>query len=230
MELHPLRRRDAAEWSRLRVANEAWLSPWEPSHALPWRDRHTPGRPTGRCAARWPRRARLGTSLPFAVRVDGRLAGQVTIDNVVRGALRSGYLGYWIDREVAGRGMASLAVALVCDHAFGAVGLHRVQADIRPENGPSQRLVERLGLPAGGPAAALPRHRRRLARPPRLRAARRGPARRRARPVAAAHTTLTGPAAPPAPRPRDTPPLVTPATEHISDTPRASLVRNPRPA
>ena len=42
--------------------------------------------------------------------------------------------------------MASLAVALVCDHAFGAVGLHRVQADIRPENLPSQRLVERLGF------------------------------------------------------------------------------------
>ena len=83
------------------------------------------------------RRARLGTSLPFAVRVEGRLAGQVTVDNIVRGALRSGYLGYWIDREVAGRGMASLAVALVCDHAFGAVGLHRVQADIRPENGPA---------------------------------------------------------------------------------------------
>jgi ribosomal-protein-alanine N-acetyltransferase len=92
------------------------------------------------------RRARLGTSLPFAIRVDGRLAGQVTIDNVVRGALRSGYLGYWIDRSVAHRGMGSLAVALVCDHAFGPVGLHRLQADIRPENLPSQRLVERLGF------------------------------------------------------------------------------------
>src|SRR4051794_35309152 len=102
------------------------------------------------------RRARLGTSLPFAVRVDGRLAGQVTVDNVVRGALRSGYLGYWIDRAVAGRGMASLAVALVCDHAFGAVGLHRVQADIRPENGPSQRLVERLGFQREGPLRGYP--------------------------------------------------------------------------
>jgi ribosomal-protein-alanine N-acetyltransferase len=96
------------------------------------------------------RRARLGTSLPFAIRVDGQLAGQVTIDNVVRGALRSGYLGYWIDRSVAGRGMASLAVALVCDHAFGPVGLHRLQADIRPENLPSQRLVERLGFQQEG--------------------------------------------------------------------------------
>jgi ribosomal-protein-alanine N-acetyltransferase len=145
VELHPLRRRDADEWSRLRLANESWLSPWEPSSSVPWPARHTPAtyRAMRRAVAR---RARLGQSVPFAVRVEGRLAGQVTIDNIVRGALRSGYLGYWIDRGVAGRGMASLAVALVCDHAFGAVGLHRVQADIRPENLPSQRLVERLGF------------------------------------------------------------------------------------
>ena len=116
---------------------------------MPWRDRHTPAayRAMRRAAGR---RARVGMSLPFALFVDGRLAGQVTVDNVVRGALRSGYLGYWIDRSVAGRGMASLAVALVCDHAFGAVGLHRVEADIRPENRPSQRLVERLGFQREG--------------------------------------------------------------------------------
>lgn len=149
MQLHPLRRRDAAEWSRLRRANESWLSPWEPSHGLPWAARHTPAayRTMRRTVTR---RARLGTSLPFAVRVDGRLAGQVTLDNIVRGAVRSGYLGYWIDREVAGRGMASLAVALVCDHAFGPVGLHRVEADIRPENLPSRRLVQRLGFQQEG--------------------------------------------------------------------------------
>jgi [ribosomal protein S5]-alanine N-acetyltransferase len=149
VELTALRRRDAAEWSRLRMANEDWLRPWEPSSPIPWHLRHSPAsyRVMRRAVAR---RARLGTSVPFAVRVEGRLAGQVTVDNVVRGALRSGYLGYWIDRAVAGRGMASLAVALVCDHAFGAVGLHRVQADIRPENGPSQRLVERLGFQREG--------------------------------------------------------------------------------
>jgi ribosomal-protein-alanine N-acetyltransferase len=96
------------------------------------------------------RRARTGITVPLAIRVEGRLAGQVTVDNVVRGAMRSGWLGYWIDRGVAGRGMGSLAVALVCDHAFGAMGLHRLQADIRPENEPSQRLVERLGFTREG--------------------------------------------------------------------------------
>ena len=145
VELHPLRRSDAGEWTRLRLANEEWLAPWEPSAPLPWRDRHTPAayRAMRRASSR---RARTGLSVPFAVRVDGQLAGQVTVDNIVRGALRSGHLGYWIDRSVAGRGLATLAVALVCDHAFGPVGLHRLQADIRPENLRSQRLVERLGF------------------------------------------------------------------------------------
>ncbi|TYP86203.1 GNAT family N-acetyltransferase [Blastococcus xanthinilyticus] len=149
VELHPLRRRDAVAWSELRLAGESWLRPWEPTSAVAWRARHTPAayRAMRRMMAA---RARQGTSLPFAVRVDGRLAGQVTVDNVVRGALRSGYLGYWIDPAVAGRGHASLAVALVCDHAFGPAGLHRLQADIRPENGPSQRLVERLGFQREG--------------------------------------------------------------------------------
>ncbi|MCZ2817728.1 GNAT family N-acetyltransferase [Modestobacter sp. VKM Ac-2984] len=145
VELHPLRREDAREWSRLRTENESWLLPWEPSTGLSWAARHTPAayRAMRRAATR---RARVGTSLPFAVRYEGRLVGQVTVDNVVRGALRSGSLGYWVDRAVAGRGVASLAVALVCDHAFGPVGLHRLQADIRPENRPSRRLVERLGF------------------------------------------------------------------------------------
>lgn len=149
MELHPLRRRDAAEWSRLRTANETWLRPWEPTSAQPWSTRHSPAayRAMRRALSR---RARMGVTVPLAIRVEGRLAGQVTVDNIVRGALRSGWLGYWIDRGAAGRGMGSLAVALVCDHAFGEMGLHRLQADIRPENGPSQRLVERLGFTREG--------------------------------------------------------------------------------
>jgi len=145
VRLEPLRRGDARDWVRLRVENEERLTPWEPSAPLPWRDRHTTAafRAMRRAGIR---RAGAGLSLPFALSVDGRLAGQVTVDNIVRGALRSGHLGYWVDGAVSGRGLATLAVALVCDHAFTAAGLHRLQADIRPENLPSQRLVERLGF------------------------------------------------------------------------------------
>ncbi len=92
------------------------------------------------------RRANLGLCLPFAVLVDGEFAGQLTVDNVVRGVMRSAHLGYWIDRAHAGQGHMSLAVAVVVDHCFGPVGLHRMQADIRPENVPSRALVTGLGF------------------------------------------------------------------------------------
>lgn len=145
VRLHPLRRSDAAAWSQLRLANRAWLAPWEPSAPGGWEARHSPAvyRAMRRAARR---RAQLGMALPFAVRHRDRLVGQVTLDNVVRGALRSAHVGYWLDEAAAGQGIASTAVALVCDHAFGPAGLHRIQADIRPENGRSRRLVERLGF------------------------------------------------------------------------------------
>lgn len=38
------------------------------------------------------------------------------------------------------------AVALVSDHCFRTVGLHRIEVCIRPENGPSRRVVEKLGF------------------------------------------------------------------------------------
>ncbi|CAN5310016.1 GNAT family protein [soil metagenome] len=145
VSLRPLRRRDAAEWERLQLANEAWLSPWEPSAPSSWAIRHSRGN-FRRMVRALRRRANLGLCLPFAVLVDGKFAGQLTVDNVVRGVMRSAHLGYWIDQAVAGQGHMSTAVAVVVDHCFGPVGLHRVQADVRPENAPSRALVAGLGF------------------------------------------------------------------------------------
>ena len=152
--------------------------------AVPWSERHTPAayRAMRRSVAR---RARLGTSVPFAVRVEGRLAGQVTIDNIVRGALRSGYLGYWIDRRwPAGHGLAGGGAGLRprVRRRWGCTGC-------RPTSG--RRTCPASASSSGWAsarraAAPVSGHRRRLARPPRLRAARRGPARWRARALARA--------------------------------------------
>jgi ribosomal-protein-alanine N-acetyltransferase len=143
--LRPPRLRDAAAWSGLRIRNEAWLSPWEPTSAEPWPVRHA--------VASWPsalgslrRLARAGVLLPFMITYDDELVGQLTVNNIVRGALRSAQIGYWVDREHAGRGIVTTAVALATDHCFGPVGLHRVEVDIRPENDPSRRVVAKLGF------------------------------------------------------------------------------------
>lgn len=45
-----------------------------------------------------------------------------------------------------GRGLATRALGLGLDHAFGAMNARRVYADIDPDNAPSLRLFERLGF------------------------------------------------------------------------------------
>ena len=143
--LRPPRLRDARTWSEIRLRNEEWLERWEPTSEHSWEDRNA--------VSSWPplhsalrTSARKGLMLPFMVCYGGRLVGQLNVSNVVHGALRSCTVGYWIDGALAGRGITPTALALAIDHCFRAVGLHRVEVDIRPENVASLRVVEKLGL------------------------------------------------------------------------------------
>jgi ribosomal-protein-alanine N-acetyltransferase len=135
----------------IRLRNEQWLSRWEATPPgiveirLSWEERQTLGVYTQMLRS-LRRQARQGTSLPFAVTYQGRLAGQLTVGNVVRGAFNSAYVGYWVDAGVAGRGVMPTALALAVDHCFSTVGLHRVEANVRPENAASRRVVEKLGF------------------------------------------------------------------------------------
>jgi ribosomal-protein-alanine N-acetyltransferase len=143
--LRPPRWRDGRTWSEIRLRNEQWLRPWEPTSPMTWAERNasTAWQPL-RGALR--RSARAGAMLPFVIWYGGRMAGQINVSNVVHGALRSCTVGYWVDGALAGRGITPTAVALVIDHCFTGVGLHRVEIDIRPENRASLRVVEKLGL------------------------------------------------------------------------------------
>lgn len=143
------RLRDAHRWSELRTRDEAWLSPWEgrpPSAAeATWAERHSPVA-FGATLRVWRREARAGRALPFVITYDGELVGQVTAMNVVLGAFRSTAVGYWVASEVAGQGVMPTALALLVDHCLQDLGLHRVEANIRPENAASRRVVEKLGF------------------------------------------------------------------------------------
>jgi [ribosomal protein S5]-alanine N-acetyltransferase len=77
---------------------------------------------------------------------DGDLAGAIALENVVRGAAQSATVGYWVDRARNGGGLATGALDAVLDDAFGDLGLHRLQAPIRPENARSRRVVEKNGF------------------------------------------------------------------------------------
>ena len=147
--LRPYKRSDARAWSDVRIANQAWLSPWESAPPGPWAEMNS-ARAYLYVYRDMKRAARRGESMPFAVclREDGqeRLVGHLNLGNIVRRAFSSAYVGYWVDSRVAGRGVIPTAMALAVDHAFGPGGLHRVEVNIRPENGPSRRVVEKLGF------------------------------------------------------------------------------------
>jgi ribosomal-protein-alanine N-acetyltransferase len=143
--LRPVRMRDAAQWSRIRLADRRHLEPWEPTTEVDWELRHT--------ISSWPSlcsglraEARKGRMLPYAIEVDGQFAGQLTIGNITHGALRSAWIGYWVASSVTGGGVATAALALGLDHCFGSVMLHRVEATVRPENAASRAVLAKAGF------------------------------------------------------------------------------------
>jgi ribosomal-protein-alanine N-acetyltransferase len=141
--LRPLRASDARAWNEVRARNLDWLKPWEAT--VPPGDLSAPR--TFRGLVRDLRRqAREHRALPFAVTVDDRFAGQLTVTNIVGGSARWAQLGYWIDRRHAGQNVIPTAVALVVDHCVFTLKLHRIEVAIRPENTASLRVVEKLGF------------------------------------------------------------------------------------
>ncbi|MFN3708636.1 GNAT family N-acetyltransferase [Microcella sp.] len=139
--LRPIRVRDARALERELIANRSWLRPWEatsPGANLAW---DTRGSIRGLL-----QQARAGSGLPFVIECDGEFAGQLNVSQITYGSLASATLGYWVAERFAGRGLTPTAVALATDHLFFSRGLHRMEICIRPENGPSLRVVEKLGF------------------------------------------------------------------------------------
>jgi ribosomal-protein-alanine N-acetyltransferase len=75
-----------------------------------------------------------------------RVVGIVNLNEIVRGVFQSAYMGYYGMAGMNGRGLMSEAVRLVITQAFGQFGLHRLEANIQPNNKPSIALVKRLGF------------------------------------------------------------------------------------
>jgi ribosomal-protein-alanine N-acetyltransferase len=145
VRLRPVRLRDGAVWSRIRLADRAHLEPWEPVAEVNWEVRHA--------VSSWPTicsglraEARKGRMLPYAIELDGEFCGQLTLGNVTHGALRSAWIGYWVASDVTGGGVATAALAMGVDHGFGVVRLHRIEATVRPENAASRRVLAKAGF------------------------------------------------------------------------------------
>ncbi|MEX5269200.1 GNAT family N-acetyltransferase [Kocuria sabuli] len=148
LRLRPLVRADRREWDLVRARNREWLDPWEATNPAPGGTAPT----FGQFVRALDQQARQGTALPFVIteRVPGTerfgLIGQLTVSGISWGSSLSASLGYWVDREQAGRGVTPMAVAMATDYCFEGLGLHRMEINIRPENTKSLRVVEKLGF------------------------------------------------------------------------------------
>lgn len=78
------------------------------------------------------------------------LIGNMSLTNIVRGHFHSAFLGYQLDKEYVGKGFGTDAVRALVTYGFSEMGLHRIEANIMPENIPSRRLAEKIGFQQEG--------------------------------------------------------------------------------
>ncbi|WP_420829252.1 GNAT family N-acetyltransferase [Bifidobacterium simiiventris] len=141
--LRPLTLDDEDEWNAVRWDNRDWLAPWDsgdPTHGAPltfntWIQRQR-------------RSEEQGAGALFGIIHNGRIVGQISLGAISYGSMRTGVVGYWVSRQVAGHGFAPLALALLADWALAdpdGPRLHRLEIAILPENYRSRRVVEKIG-------------------------------------------------------------------------------------
>lgn len=142
VEMREIRTADAAGVAEVLERNREYMAPYEPRRT---EDFYTEAAQRVRIeellAARADRRAR-----PFALVTADGVAGAINLQNIVRGALCSGSIGYWIDEAWAGKGLATAALHEVIRIARDEEGLHRVEAGTRVENLASQRVLAKAGF------------------------------------------------------------------------------------
>ena len=132
---HP-RRNDEDEFTQLVIASRRFLHPWVTPASTPEAyERYL----------RYTRRESVCACLVCRID-DFRIIGVCTLSQIFRGNLKSAYMGYWIGAMFSRQGYMTEALGLLLSFAFGSLRLHRIEANIQPENASSKALVTRIGL------------------------------------------------------------------------------------
>jgi ribosomal-protein-alanine N-acetyltransferase len=142
VDIRPLAVTDARSLAQLYSDNREFLAPLEPLRP----DAFYTFEGQRRHIAQLTDRRSSGSAYPFVMTAGGRLVGAINLSNVVRGAFQSCNVGYWVAQQYNGRGFATDALALVCERAFGELGLHRIEAGTLLHNLASQRVIEKNGF------------------------------------------------------------------------------------
>jgi ribosomal-protein-serine acetyltransferase len=144
LSLELLELRHAAELYTLTDKNRQHLREW-----LPWLDNTRSVEDTKAFIRLTRKQLADDNGFQTAIRYRGALVGVVGQHRIDR-ANRATSLGYWLAADAQRRGIMTDACRIYIEHAFGTMGLHRVEIRCAVENRRSRALPERLGFRAEG--------------------------------------------------------------------------------
>ncbi|WOH18340.1 GNAT family protein [Paenarthrobacter sp. GOM3] len=142
LTLRPLESQDAGPLAAAYARNRDHLAPWDPQRS----DEFFSAAGQAKDVAIKLNLFAAGSEVPWVLTAGERIIGRITLTGVVRGPFLSANMGYWIDQEFTGRGLASAAVGQVLTMAADDLGLHRVQAATLVHNLASQAVLKRSGF------------------------------------------------------------------------------------
>jgi len=117
---------DAPALAELLRANRDFLAPFEPARRESYFTADGQQAAIGAALAEH----EAGRTLPYVILGDdGSLAGRITLSGIVRGVFLSCSVGYWVNQDLNGRGVATAALREIRRVAFDELGLHRIQAE-----------------------------------------------------------------------------------------------------
>lgn len=146
--LRPAIHSDYAQWSLVRRRNYSYLKPFEPR----WPEDCLTESFFRRRIVRLEQDRIEDRSCSFLIfrAADKILVGGININNISRGAAQFASLGYWLAEDEQGKGYMTESGEAVLYHAFGSLGLMRMNAATLPHNARSRAMLERIGFTEEG--------------------------------------------------------------------------------
>lgn len=147
--MRPAEVADAEALARAYVRNREHLAPWEPVRS----EEFFTARGQAALLDLEARNRGAGQMMRWLLAEPaGEIVGSLTLSGIVFGPFRSANLGYWVDSEAGGRGLATAAVRTVCELTDSGLNLHRIQAGTLLDNVRSQRVLVKCGFESYGVA------------------------------------------------------------------------------
>ena len=150
LELMPAHEDLATRVIEFHKRNESHLKPWDPPPPPDFLTEDFQRKRLNKAEAD----AKAGTALRWWLCLQGDpkvLVGSIGLNAIARGPFQNTLLGYSLDGKLQGQGLMQEALSAVIAHAFSAeINLHRIQANVRPDNLRSLKVLERLGFEREG--------------------------------------------------------------------------------